>query len=277
MLSRFIAAVVLVPSALVAQAAVGYVRTPGDTVRYRSRTMISIITDAPRGPSESSSAVDETIALVFGGGDSATAWWESLDVSQARNGGRVHPVTTAVLGLPFAVRVDARGRIQVVKAPPLPDSVVRIRDLKSEFTDFGLRLPNGGGALAVGAEWSDTVVVRVALARGATTTTRTISHYRAERDTTVDSVAAIVVRASEDGSVDGSTPARDGEAASTVALHGTGTSVYVFAPAIGRFIARQRSQEMSGTVEVVTGGGETSLPLSARYDGTIRLVATPKS
>jgi hypothetical protein len=168
--------------------------------------------------------------------------------------------------------MDARGHVQVLAEPQLPDSVTRIVDFKVDLARFFPHLPDG--PLAVGTEWSDTVSMQSTL-HGDRLSYRTVAHFKAERDTTIDSVAALIVSGTEANSTTITIPARNGNPGSASVLRGTGVAEYVFAPLTGRWVSGAYSGEASGDLNVYTGAGLKTYPQTAHFQDTSRRVGSP--
>ena len=261
-----------VPSALAGQTVQGYARNIGDTARYQRQSTVSVITDWPQGPVEESVATDESIGMTFLGGDSALVWLDRLEAGRFTPRGHVQPSASAVLGRPFVVRMDARGRVDVLAEPALPDSITRIVDFKLDLARIFPHFPDA--PLAVGAEWSDTINLQSTI-HGDRLAYRTILHYRAERDTTIDSASALVVSGTETNSTTFTTLARNGNPGSASVLRGSGTAVYVFAPSTGRWMAGTHTGDASGELNVYTGAGVKTYPQTAHYQDTSHRLGSP--
>jgi hypothetical protein len=169
-----------------------YARTPGDTLRYREVT--ERVTEVPGNPRRVQRK-DARLAVAFGAGDTARAWYDSLQLGAAAEGGPPRGVG-GVAGHVFVLAFGARGVNTVLAVPAFPDAVRGQADLRWQFWDFFPRLPDG--PLAPGTAWTDTIARARTVEGGGneveSTDTR-LASYRVIGDSTIGGRAVVVVEA----------------------------------------------------------------------------------
>jgi hypothetical protein len=253
----------LVVCALPATAQTTY-STSRDTLHFRETTRFRITLTMPQGEVPMSMEHRATIALVRMPGDSARAWYDSLAISAQGPQGDQRPVTDSALKLPFQLGLDARGRVKSVRAPKWPASLQGVTDLSRQFDDFFLRLP--AQPLKVGLAWSDTTSQTDSTADRYSRWVRT-AEYRVERDTTVGTTSALVVRMKQKTSAVISGPVPNQQMRTEAQLGGEEDGYFVFAPRTGRLIARRREGKMEGPVKATGAMGEMQMNQSITYTG----------
>ena len=137
-------------------------------------------------------------------------------------------------------------------------------ELSHQFDDFFLPLPVQ--PLKIGLAWSDTTVHTDSTAeRFARWVRRT--DYRVERDTTVGTTPALVVRAKQNMVATISAPVPNQGMRSEAQLSGDSDGVFVFAPTTGRLMGRRREGKMEGPVKLSGGMGEMQMNQYIEYTG----------
>lgn len=250
----------------------GYTRTVGDTVRYRSESSTRTIVEDPRGTIGTMNNTTEVVGFVFRPADSAVAILDTLYERWSSPGGAVTGTATDLLHRPLAMRVDGRGRARVVKVPTVSDKVSQVVDIRYELGDFLIRLPKA--PLTVGTEWVDTVTQHTGT-EVFTEDEHVVYHYRAARDTTDGDTPALVITGTDDDSLSVSIPARRGDPAMVSTVTGSGTTIAVFAPAIGQLLARDRTLDLNGTHQSLSGADVKVEPETVHYQQAIRRIASP--
>ena len=254
--------VLLLAFALPASAQSTYSATR-DTLRFRETTQLRLKLTTPQGEIPMTIEQRATIALVRTG-DSARAWFDSLALSATGPHGEQRPATDSALKLPLSFRLDPRGRVKDVVAPKWPSSLQGMAELSHQFDDFFLPLP--AQPLKIGLAWSDTTVHTDSTAeRFARWVRRT--DYRVERDTTVGTTPALVVRAKQAMSATISAPVPNQGMRSEAQLSGDSDGYFVFSPTTGRLMGRRREGKMEGPVKLSGGMGEMQMSQSIDYTG----------
>jgi hypothetical protein len=177
--------------------------------------------------------------------DSALVWFESLAISASTPAGEQKPSTTGLVGKPYRMAFDPRGRVKLGEAPAIPEELSGMGDLRHAFDDFFLRLP--AKPLVVGLAWSDTVTRSDSSAErwmrvGA------VSEYRVERDTVVNGVPALVVAMKEHIDIQAENPVPNAPARGHTTLAGTDTGYFVFSPKEGRVLGRRHEGHFTGSM-----------------------------
>jgi hypothetical protein len=263
--SALLASVLVVACALPVAAQTTY-STSRDTLRFRETTQLRVNLTMPQGEIPMSIEQRATIAVVRMPGDSARAWFDSLAISLSGPQGEQRPATDSALKQPFRLGLDGRGRVKSVDAPKWPASLEGITDLSHQFDDFFLRLP--AQPLKVGLAWSDTTTKTDSTPERFTRWMRA-ADYRVERDTTVGTTAALVVRMKQKMRATISAPIPNQPMRSDAQLTGEEDGYFVFAPSTGRLIARRREGKLEGPVKASGAMGEMQMNQSISYTGVM--------
>jgi hypothetical protein len=240
---------------------------PGDTLRYRETMKTSVIISTPQGEIPVTGEQNATVALVRLPGDSARAWFEALALAVSSPQGEQKPATEEALKKPYRLTFDSRGRVSLVEAPKFPDTFAGIGDLAHEFNDFFLRLP--AKPLRVGLTWTDTLERRDSTAERSARLT-SIADYKVERDTVVNGVASLVVRMKQRLTLHAEGPVPNQPVRSEAALEGSDDGFFVFAPKSGRVLARRRTGQLSGEVNIAAAG--MTMKQALNYTSTVDAV-----
>ncbi len=247
-----------------------YRRSRADTLRYREVGETVNTMSGRGGDFAATNHHDALVAVAFGGADSAIAWFDSVALKSTSPRGTFEPNTGPVVGKPFHLLFDARGRVETLTTPTFPQSLTAITDLSTQFDDFFVRLPDA--ELEIGLAWADTVV------RGDSASAESWSRFSSEwelhvaRDTVVDDMPAFVIvsyqilTTSSVGPVEGENLQLRSE------LSGEERSVVVFLPEAGRMLSRDDAGELRGTMEMTQGGSVVRLAHDYRYTNSIRAV-----
>jgi hypothetical protein len=258
MLRTLLASAVLLIVGLPASAQTTY-STARDTLRFRETTQMRMTLTMPQGEIPMTVEQRSTVALVRMPGDSARAWFDSLSIAIAGPQGEQRPPTDSALKLPLAFRLDARGRVSDVVPPKWPESLQGMADPSHHFDDFFMRLP--AQPLRVGLAWSDTTTITDSTADRFSRWVRR-TDYRVERDTTVGTTAALVVRTKQSMSATVSVPVPNQGMRSDASLSGEADGFYVFAPTTGRLVGRRTEGKLEGPVKLSGAAGEMQISQS---------------
>ncbi len=246
-----------------------YARPRSDTLHYREVTNADIRISSPQGAITVTSEQESQIALTFGGLDSARAWYESLLLSSTSPQGTLTPETDALLKQPFHLAFTARGGVTLQRAPALPAPIAAITDLKHQFDDFFVRLPDG--PLTMGRTWHDST----ALGDSTSTTwyrLRTIAHYTVKGDTLFNGEPALVIGMTQEITLTSGGPVPDQPVTSSQRLEGSDSGTVIFSLTRGRMLARQRTGALTGSMTFTTSAGATMMPQRYGFDSRIDLL-----
>ena len=247
-----------------------YRRSRSDTLRYREVGETVNTMSGRGGDFVATNHHDALVAVAFGGADSAVAWFDSVALKSTSPRGTFEPNTAPVVGKPFHLLFDARGRVETLATPTFPESFAAITDLSTQFDDFFVRLPDA--ELEIGLSWADTVV------RGDSASAESWSRYRSEwelhvvRDTVVDDRLAFVIESYQILSTSSLGPVEGEDLQLRSELSGEERSVVVFVPGAGRMLSRDDAGELRGTMEMTQGGSVVRLAHEYRYTNSIRAV-----
>jgi len=258
----------VIVSAVPAAAQTVYASGP-DTLRFREITRGEIRLTTPQGELPMRSEHDATVAVVRLPGDTARAWYEALTLGMTSPMGDRRPATDAALRAPFTLLLDTRGRASLISAPTFPTTFEGVTDLSHQFDDFFVRLP--AQPLRVGLAWSDTST------RTDSTAERfmrwhAVAAYRVERDTMVEGVPALIVsmRQRLQSRAEGPVPGQPVRAQTT--MTGTDDGYFVFAPKLGRLLARRREGRLAGDLIMRGSAGEMTLKQTYTYTNALDAV-----
>lgn len=262
------ALVVLLAIAAAGRLSAQYQRQPGDTLRYREVLRTYITVESPQGTIPLTVLQDATIALTFGAGDTATAWYEALAIALQTPSGDQRPEATAALRQPFILKFDARGRVATLRAPQFPASFEDVSDLTKQFFDYFPRLPSDFD-LSRGRAWSDTVVQPDSGPGGRTFLYRRTIDCRVVGDTTVDGEPGRLVETRQHVQLSGVGPVRDQPLTALNELSGVDSGVFVFSSTRGRLLSRARSGVLLGTITYVGATQRVVLRERFAYTNTV--------
>jgi hypothetical protein len=262
-----LAAAMLVAGAVPAAAQSAYART-SDTLRFREVTTMDMKMTTPQGEVPVSMEHDATIAVLLLPGDSARAWYETLRVGLTSPAGAQYPETGSVLKQPFRLKLDPRGRTELVSSPSFPESFQGISDLTYQFSDFFLRLPST--PLKVGLAWTDTLTRKTNTAEK-TATINSIASYRVERDTVVAGEPAFVISMRQQLSSESEGPVPGQPVRARATTTGSDEGVVIFSRK-GRMLSRQRTGTLSGGTTLTVEGGSMEIGQAVTFRNTIEVV-----
>lgn len=260
-------------STVAAQTAGPYRLNPGDTLRYREVTNMVATIQAPQGAVTYSTDQDATIALTGTGPGMAAAWYDALRVRSVGPNGEQSPGTDAALHQPFSLDFPADGRVQAKQVPTFPEAVTAITDLRHEFDDFFVKMP--AKRPGIGTTWQDTVRSEGKTPTGGTASMQAIRKYRAEGDTVLAGVPAIVVRVSTTLEMRSSAPMPGRPMTMVARLAGEEHDVVLFDWARGRLLTRSKRGQLKGTFKVNGGAQPVELPETMTYTSKIMLKGAP--
>ena len=263
-----LASALLLASALPAGAQSAY-STSRDTLRFRETTQLRMTMTTPQGEIPMSMDQRATVAVLRSPGDSTRAWFDSLSIVATGPQGEQRPATDSALKQTIRFVLDARGRVSNVVPPKWPASLQGMADPSHHFDDYFFRLP--AQPLRVGLAWSDTTVVSDSTAERFTRWVRR-TDYRVERDTTVGTTPALVVRTKQSMSATIAAPIPNQGMRSEAHLTGESDGFFVFAPTAGRLIGRRAEGKLEGPVKITGAMGEMQMNQSIAVTSTLDAV-----
>lgn len=249
-----------------------YARDPADTLRYREVTEATAHTTGLAG-GRSEHTQDATIAITWLRGDTAHAWYQGLR-AQTKHGSPSGHGYTRLESPPeetaggFSVAVSASGRARTLRIPQLEPGFVEEADsiLRTQFLDFFPVLP--GEPLRPGLEWAD--ADSLDLLGG---WWRRDTRSRVVRDTVVNGRGAFVVE-TESRIAWHRFSELDDEMSFRTEMEGTERGRYVFAPAPGLLLRRERTGTLRGTETTLLEGDPPRPARQTReYTTTLELLS----
>ena len=243
----------------------GYLHGP-DTLRYHELTRSELSLSTPGGTRLMDLSHDATVALAFGGGDSAIAWYEALALEAQSLQGLRRPATATLLRQPFVLRLDRRGRTTTLRSPALTAGIRELTDLSQEFTDFFVRLP--AQPLGMGVEWIDTLAHTVPAAHQAYRKYTAITRWRVERDSAtvygpawiLSSTATVALETGDPLPVSG------GQVVSILEGEEGGTAIF---SQDGRLLSRTKEGSLTGRLEMRASAPARSFEQDYTYRSSI--------
>ncbi|MEM1093314.1 MAG: DUF6263 family protein [Bacteroidota bacterium] len=144
-----LAALIAMPA--VAQSA--YMRTPGETLRYKETTEQEQSTISPQFEQDVESTTEGIVAVTFAEADTVRAVFESLDVAVEAGGGKqeINMMDMMTGGYLFTMNDD--GSVDIIETPTIAEGAPG-GNMAGQFDNFFLKLPDE--PLAMGTTWSTT-------------------------------------------------------------------------------------------------------------------------
>lgn len=239
----------------------------GDSVMYLERTESFTLIERPSDTLRIVSTHDAVVHVMRTAPDTLEAFYEHLLLRFETPTNTRNIDTDAIIGPRFVLH-DDRGRIALVSAPPLPNEIRQLTDLRRQFDDFFLRLP--ARPLAGGMVWVDTV--RLQGQEGEATTDRSVvTRFTVRGDTVVEGLAALII--DYDAVLDYSTrsaPTTEGRLLSR--LVGEEEGWFVYAPAREVMLRRWRVGVLEGELTIQGNLEDRRFPQSYGYESTIELI-----
>jgi hypothetical protein len=258
----------LIPLMLRAQEPAVYQRSDSDTLIYRETTTATIGLKRAQGIIPMSTDHDARMAITFGHGDSATAWYQTLRISATTPQGKQTPTTDSALGLPFILRFDAHGHVETLKSPTFPASFSGISDLSFQFFDYFLALP--AKALSPGVTWQDSVSRHDSTASDKHQLEQRWGEYQVAGDTIIDGRQTLIIHARTRYHTYG-VRASQGMTI-TSELNGTDNGEFYWDVAGGRLLGRVRAGKLSGTMHMDAGANRMEFPQEIEYVSRLQLL-----
>jgi hypothetical protein len=243
----------------------------GDTLRYREWTLGTVTMQLPAGQVEVKTSHDAVLAVAFGEGGRADAWYEALALEtgdEARGARRPH--TEALIGRTFSLAIDRSGRVETLAVPEIPEAVSAVTDLTRQFEDFLVTVPDG--ELRSGREWADTAVHDRPGRPTDTYHSHRIRTYRVVGDTVIGGVTAKRIHVRQTITMEAASRIEEEDVTVVTRLAGTEDGTAFFAPATGRLLARTRTGELAGEMSVTGRAGTVSFPQEWTYRSRIEPV-----
>lgn len=246
-----------------------YSRTSSDTLHYRETTTVRAVVSTPGGVMPVDLDHDARIAVAFKPNDRAEAWYEALQVSSRSPMGNQIPDATELLREPFVLEFGANGDVKTVSAPAIPESFAGVSNLRSQFLDFFLVLPDE--PLLPGAEWESTISKQDSTDAGGTVHLEKVGRYTVVGDTLINGAEAVIIRAAVENTIESTQfiPAQGITVRSV--FTGPEDNTFYFSTDRGVLISRKRSAQLDGTMEVVGGPQPMSIDQEMEFESTLNL------
>lgn len=157
----------------------------------------------------------------------------------------------------FQVRLDRRGRIDIVETPALSPDLLDLTSAEALVRPLFVHLP--GRPVDVGAQWVDTVT-SVEESQETRTSARTIFTSTLVGDTLVDGASMLLLRTHAENRIE--LQGRSGGTEIRQILTGTTTGTVVWNQRLDLLVERHEEGHLTGSMDM-PGGGVTGLPLTA--------------
>lgn len=262
----------MVPALLAAQGGPRYPATTGEPLRYREVTYTIGTLETPNGIVTDEQRHEGRLALRFGSDGTGEAWYEALALSETGPQGTRTPATAAMLGPAHRFRFthDGRGHVALTEVPTMPAAVDSVTDLRRQFDDFLLPLPEA--PLMEGLEWDDSTRQTTTSKPGQRYEMIQRRHFRVAKDTVTAGGAGWLIVASSESTLEVVTPGPQQGMEITVRLRGSESGRFVWSRQEAKMLGRQRTGEMAGTVTVTGIPVPIQLPQLRRYESTLELL-----
>jgi hypothetical protein len=239
---------------------------PGDTLRYRELTQSELTLYSSAGTRLLDQTYDALVALVFGPGDSVTAWYDTLSLEVQSVNGAQRPATGALLRQLFQLRCDGRGRLATLRAPAVPQEIREITDLSQEFIDFLVRIP--ATTMGRGVEWTDTLAHVVPDAGGVFRRYTSLTTWAVEKDTLIAGGRGWILKGRSKLNLEAGdlVSDRSGQAVSVLTGEELGRVVLT---QDGRLLSRTKQGRLAGQLTLGSGSSARSFPQDYTYDSRI--------
>lgn len=271
--TRWLALSLVLPAVLAAQqGGPRYAATAGDPLRYREITYSIGTLDTPNGIVTDEERHDSRLALRFGPEGTGEAWYEALALTVTGPQGNRTPATGALLGPAqrFRFTHDGRGHLSLTGLPDIPAAVDSVTDLRRQFDDFLLPLPEV--PFMPGLEWDDSTRNTTASKPGQRYEMVQRRAFRVVKDTVTASGAGWLIVSSIESQLEVMTPGPQKGMEIVAQLKGSETGRFVFSRREAKLLAHQRNGEMAGTVTVTGIPVPIQLPQLRRYESTLELL-----
>lgn len=232
---------------------------------YREVTRGTGALQTPDGPLALATFHDAHIEVRFTAPDTASATYRALTISMEAAGNRLAPDTAPVLGDPFVLYFPADGAVEVASTPIFPESFAGVSDLRHQFDDFFLPLPDA--PLRHGLVWTRTATDPL---DGGVRTTET--RYEVVGDTVVAGFEALIVAAHAQHTLSSTSPGPAPGITVVSELAGTDDGFFYFAPRDGVLVGRQRVGMLSGEIRYEGGPQPLVIPHTMRHENSIELL-----
>lgn len=242
-----------------------YARPDSGMLRYQEVTSARSIIAAQPDTVVVGYEHDATLALSFAQADTAYAVYEALAVTRTAPDDTTTLDPTPILGDPFVLLFPPDGRLVTIATPAFPSSYAGVADLRRQFADFFVPLPDT--ALTLGTTWSDSTAhgggdepLRVRAGR-----------YTVVADTLVNGERAWIIEGEVQLSAtyEGAGPAPGVRVATTMA--GSETDRWLFSAERSLLLQRHRTARLDGAIRYLQGGDTVVLPSTRHYESTITL------
>lgn len=240
-----------------------YARQPGDTLSYVETTDVDIVVDSPQGRIDVAANVDTKLDLAFVTPDTLAAWYTMLDVSTQSPLGNQNPSTESVINVPFRLVVSPRGNVETISTPAVSPELRTISDVRRQFEDFFLVLPEE--ELEVGLSWEYYAAVDdSASVEGRHAFTKS-GLLTVVGDTTVSGIHGLKIEGDLETTLLSTSTDPNMGAEVINNFSGVERNVVVFSPERGVMVLRERNADLSGTTEYIGGAMPFSMQQTITY------------
>ena len=259
-------AAVISPAALAAQAP-AYHFAQADTLRYREVSVGTMEVVSPQGAIPLETYHDARMAITRGRAGTLLAWYDSLAVSMTSPQGVNAPHTEAALGQQFVLEISPSGRVKTVRTQVFPSTFEGVTDLRLQFSDYLVPLPDR--PFAPGVTWTDSLTRGDSTSEGRHSLMSRLGTYRVVGDTLIGGNHAWVIEAVVQQSRLSSGPSQGMTVTSE--LGGEERGFFYWDAVGGRLLGRSRAATLVGTMQV-SGAANVEMEQRLEYRNSLTLI-----
>lgn len=246
-----------------------YARDVADTLHYDESTKVHVEIMTPGGVFPVDVIHDAGLAITHVARDTVRAWYERLVVSSESPAGNQRPNTSEVVGVPFTLLFSERGEVQTLESPPVPAPLRVMSDVRRQFHDFFLILPEN--TLVRGFSWSYEVAVEDSIDSSNQNAFRKVGQLTVEGDTVVSGISGLKIVGELNSTLSSSQYVPEQGAVVRNAFSGIERNVFVWAPDSGTLLYRMRAADLDGETVIDGGAAPMKMNQRIRYDSEFRL------
>jgi hypothetical protein len=238
------------------------------TLLYRTTEEGTVFMDSPMGAMEVQAEGYGEVRFEVDG-TSAVATYDTIFSYVGGTMGDQSPDVTPLRDGTFELSFERPGVVKTLSHPSMGASGAGGIDPLHSFDDFFVPLPDE--SLAVGVEWSETLINEGSSQPGATYYMERAMTMKVERDTVVNGVPAFVVSVAQEVSTEATGVMEAMGAEFMTSSDGTDNGTAIFA-ADGTLLYRDREVNMNGLFSIGVQGQAFDMPQTMSFTGSTELI-----
>lgn len=243
--------------------------TGPDTLRYQEQVTEISTLESPTGVVSTESSRDARLGLRLDAPDRATGWYEALALRTTDVRGTHDVDASSLLRAPFRLVHDGRGRLRAADLPVIPPTVDSTIDLRLQFDDLLLVLPDA--PMMPGLSWSDTWTREQTRAGDRTMRITVRRSYVVQGDTATAYGPAWLIRTEAEVEQTSTTPVPGTRQQIVAEQQGNESGIMLWHRTDARLLAQRRTMELRGTVTISGQGAPMRLPSLRRIERRVDL------